>query len=242
MKSVKEAFDLTGRVAIITGGAGLLGVKHAEAIAEMGGIPVLLDLNGGKAKADAKEITATFSIQALGLTTDVTQPRAIASALSKTLEAFGRVDILINNVANNPKVEGTGPSDTHWSRLENFSLDVWHQDLAVGLTSAFLCSKIVGSEMARRGRGVIINITSDLAIIAPDQRIYSQPGGAAAGKTSELLCSQGRAAWVDSLLSHILGGQGRASERDIAWWRIHQPRCWLCPAALQPDTAGADGS
>jgi len=176
MTSVKDAFDLTGRVAIITGGAGLLGVKHAEAIAEMGGILVLLDLNGDKADACAKEIAATFGVQALGLTADVTQLKAIADALSKTLEVFGRVDILINNAANNPKVEGAGLSGAHWSRLENFPLDIWNADLAVGLTGAFLCSQIIGSEMARRGKGVILNIASDLAVIAPDQRIYRQPG------------------------------------------------------------------
>lgn len=175
MTSVKDAFDLTGRVAIITGGAGLLGVKHAEAIAEMGGIPVLLDLDGEKAEARATEIAATFGVRALGLTTDVTQPEATADALSKTLEAFERVDILINNAANNPKAEGVGLSGAHWSRLENFPIDVWHQDLAVGLTGAFLCSKIIGSEMARRSKGVILNIASDLAVIAPDQRIYRQP-------------------------------------------------------------------
>lgn len=175
MESVKEAFDLTGRVAIITGGAGLLGVKHAEAIAEMGGIPVLLDLDGEKAGAHAKEIAAPFEVQALGLTTDVTQSEAIADALSKTLEAFGRVDILINNAANNPKAEDAADKQ-QWSRLENFPLDVWNQDLAVGLTGAFLCSQIFGSEMARRGKGVILNIASDLAVIAPDQRIYRQSG------------------------------------------------------------------
>jgi NAD(P)-dependent dehydrogenase (short-subunit alcohol dehydrogenase family) len=175
MKSVREAFDLTGRVAIITGGAGLLGVKHAEAIAEMGGIPVLLDLDGEKAVARAKGIAATFGVQALGVATDITKHEAIADALSKTLELFGRVDILINNAANNPKVEG-GMGGLHWSRLEIFPLDVWNQDIAVGLTGAFLCSQIIGSEMARQGKGVILNIASDLSIIAPDQRIYRQPG------------------------------------------------------------------
>lgn len=176
VKPVREAFGLAGRVAIITGGAGLLGVKHAEAIAEMDGTPVLLDLDGEKAEVRAREIAATFGVQALGLTTDVTQPKAIAAALSKTLQTFGRVDILINNAANNPKVEATGLSNAHWSRLEDFPLEIWHQDLAVGLTGAFLCSRIIGSEMAQRGKGVILNIASDLAVIAPDQRIYRQPG------------------------------------------------------------------
>jgi len=176
MKSVKDAFDLTGRVAIITGGAGLLGEKHGEAIAEMGGIPVFLDLDSEKTEACARKIATAFGVKALGLVTDVTHPEEIANALSKTLEAFGRVDILINNAANDPKVEGAGLIGGHRSRLENFPLDVWQQDLAVGLTGAFLCSQIIGSEMARRGKGVILNIASDLAVIAPDQKIYRQPG------------------------------------------------------------------
>ncbi len=176
MKSVRDAFDLTGRVAVITGGAGLLGVKHAEAIAEMGGIPVLLDLNGEKAEARAGEITTAYGVQALGLCCDITQPEAVSDALARTLAALRRVDILINNAANNPKVEEVGLSGAHWSRLENFPLDVWHRDLEVGLTGAFLCSQIIGREMARRGKGVILNVASDLAVIAPDQRIYRQPG------------------------------------------------------------------
>ncbi len=173
--SVKNAFNLSGRVAIITGGAGLLGVNHAEAIAEMGGIPVLLDLDGEKAQVRAKEIGAAFGVQSLGLETNITKPDAIANALSQTLSTFGRVDILINNAANNPKVEADVVG-LHWSRLENFPLDVWDVDLAVGLTGAFLCSKIFGTEMAQRGKGVILNIASDLAVIAPDQRIYRETG------------------------------------------------------------------
>jgi len=175
VRSVKDAFDLTGRVAIITGGAGLLGVKHAEAIAEMGGVPVLLDLDSEKARARANEIAAAFGVQALGLLCDVTQAEAVSAALSRILAEFGRVDILINNAANNPKAEDRGHG-LHWSRLENFPLEVWNKDLLVGLTGAFLCSQIIGCELARRGKGVILNIASDLSVIAPDQRIYRQPG------------------------------------------------------------------
>jgi NAD(P)-dependent dehydrogenase (short-subunit alcohol dehydrogenase family) len=84
------------------------------------------------------------------------------------------VDILINNAANNPKVESDG--SRAWSRLENFPLEVWDDDLRVGLTGAFLCSRVFGAEMAKRGKGVILNIASDLAVIAPDQRQYRQSG------------------------------------------------------------------
>jgi NAD(P)-dependent dehydrogenase (short-subunit alcohol dehydrogenase family) len=90
------------------------------------------------------------------------------------LSETGRVDILINNAANNPMAET--PSSPGWTRLEHFSLEQWQTDLAVGLTGAFLCSQVFGCEMARRGKGVILNICSDLGVIAPDQRIYRQPG------------------------------------------------------------------
>jgi NAD(P)-dependent dehydrogenase (short-subunit alcohol dehydrogenase family) len=167
-------FDLTGRVAVITGGAGLLGEQHARAIAGAGGIPVLLDISGERAKRKAEEIAASNGVSALGLEMDITDPAAIAQCLDEVLRRFGRVDILINNAANNPKMES--PAGVNFSRFENFSLEQWQADLSVGLTGAFLCSQTIGSEMARRRRGVVLNVASDLAVIAPDQRIYRQDG------------------------------------------------------------------
>ena len=167
-------FDLTGRVVVITGGAGLLGNQHAEAIARAGGFPVLLDLEIAAPAAKAASIAARFGVQAQGLAVDITSPASLQTALEQILERFGRVDVLINNAANNPKMEQGG--ETAWTRLENFPLEQWHADLSVGLTGAFLCSQIFGAEMARCGRGVILNIASDLALIAPDQRLYRQPG------------------------------------------------------------------
>jgi len=174
--NVMKALDLTGKVAIITGGGGMLGRNHAEAIAEMGGIPVLVDIDGDRAKAVASDITAGYDVKSLGLQCDITKPEAVSEALSAVLESLGQVDILINNAANNPTVEGDNASDVQWTRFENFPLDVWRNDLEVTLTGAMLCSQIIGSEMARRGKGVILNIASDLGVIAPDQRIYRQPG------------------------------------------------------------------
>ncbi len=173
--AVRDAFDLTARVAMITGAAGLLGGKHAEAIAELGGTVVFLDLDGEKANERAAELSAVRGTPALGFGADVTDPEAIARALTLTLESFGRVDILINNAANNPQVSGPGLAGGRATRLENFSLEAWRADLEVGLTGAFLCSQIIGGEIARRGHGVILNVASDMALIAPDQRIYRQP-------------------------------------------------------------------
>jgi NAD(P)-dependent dehydrogenase (short-subunit alcohol dehydrogenase family) len=169
-----DLFDLTGRVAVITGGAGLLGVKHADAIASAGGVPVLVDVAEAAARARAVDVAREHGVDAIGLGADITRLDQVERALADVLAKYGRIDILVNNAANNPKVEAaTGAA---WSRLENFPLGQWHDDLAVGLTGAFLCSRVFGSEMARRGKGVILNVSSDLGVIAPDQRIYREPG------------------------------------------------------------------
>lgn len=170
MRSVKDSFDLSGRVIAITGGAGLLGVQHGAAVAEMGGIPVLLDLMGDRAEAAARDIAQRCGGEAAGLACDITRRGEVENALETILEKWGRIDGLVNNAANNPKVEDA--QSQAWSRLENFPLEQWDRDFAVGVTGAFLCAQVLGTEMARRGRGVIINVASDLAVIAPDQRLY----------------------------------------------------------------------
>jgi NAD(P)-dependent dehydrogenase (short-subunit alcohol dehydrogenase family) len=175
MLSVRSSFDLSGRIAVITGGAGLLGVRHGEAIAEMGGVPVLVDLDCERAQMAAAKIESAYSVRALGLGTDITNPGAVSELLTRVLDSVGGVDILINNAANNPKMDESDPAAPAGSRLENFPLGAWNQDIAVGLTGAFLCSQVLGSEMARRGKGVVLNVASDLAVIAPDQRIYRNP-------------------------------------------------------------------
>ncbi len=171
---VAKLFDLSGRVAIITGGCGLLGYRHAQVIAAAGGVPVLVDLGSTDPMAKAQDLTDSYRVKALGCRADITSPVEVQALLATVLAEFGTVDILINNAAKNPKVESA--SGGGWSRLENFSLAMWEADLAVGLTGAFLCSQIIGAEMARRNKGVIINVASDLALIAPDQRLYRQEG------------------------------------------------------------------
>jgi NAD(P)-dependent dehydrogenase (short-subunit alcohol dehydrogenase family) len=165
-------FDLTGRVAVITGGAGLLGEQHARAIASEGGIPVLIDVSGQAAAERAERISTEYRVPAWGSGVDITRHGELQAFLAQLLERFGRLDILINNAANNPKVEES--AGVNFSRLEHFPLAQWEADLAVGLTGAFLCSQVLGGEMARRGGGVIVNVASDLALIAPDQRLYRQ--------------------------------------------------------------------
>jgi NAD(P)-dependent dehydrogenase (short-subunit alcohol dehydrogenase family) len=179
MKSRFQKFDLKGRVAVITGGAGLLGPMHAEAVAEAGGIPVLADLDGAKAERAAAALARRFKARATGIACDITDPASVEALRREVLRRFGRVDILVNNAANDPKVgkgSGGAAKKGHWSRLESFPVEQWNKDLAVGLTGAMLCSRALGGEMARKGKGVILNIASDLALIAPDQRLYRKEG------------------------------------------------------------------
>jgi NAD(P)-dependent dehydrogenase (short-subunit alcohol dehydrogenase family) len=168
-----SAFDLSGRVVLITGGAGLLGAEHAAAIAEAGGVPVLADVRGADAERAAQSVQERYGGLASGLELDVTSRASCEAGLAQVLSRHGRVDGLVNNAALNPKVEGAGLAAT---RFENYSLELWNRELSVGLGGAFLCAQVFGAYMAAHGGGVIVNIASDLGLIAPDQRIYRRPG------------------------------------------------------------------
>lgn len=167
---------MAGRVVIITGGAGLLGRAHAEAVADAGAMPVIADVNESAASEVARGITERFRVESHAVHVDVTCESSVSGMMRQVLVRHGRLDVLINNAASNPQVESGDTSSDQGTRLEGFSLEVWDRDIAVGLTGAFLCSRVVGTEMAACGGGVILNIASDLALIGPDQRIYRRPG------------------------------------------------------------------
>jgi NAD(P)-dependent dehydrogenase (short-subunit alcohol dehydrogenase family) len=177
MKKAFEKFDLTGKAALITGGAGLLGMEHAAALLESGATVVLTDINN-TALEMAREslIREADASRVLTSVMDVAQPDAIRAVAQELVASGLRVDILVNNAAIDPKVKGDeGVLET--SRLENFPLDQWNLQVAVGLTGAFLCSQVFGTAMAQDGRGgVILNIASDLSVFSPDQRLYRKEG------------------------------------------------------------------
>ena len=171
----KDVFSLENKVIVITGAQGLLGQKHAEAIAAYGGNPVLLDLSKDALELMAYELNKKYSVNASGFMVDITNESQIKQNATLLIEKYGRIDGLINNAANNPKVEKGAKK--HFSRIEDFSLESWNKDLAVGLTGAFLCTKYYGHKIAQNiDGGSIINISSDLGLIAPDQRLYTEAG------------------------------------------------------------------
>lgn len=172
---LNNIFSLKGKTIIITGATGLLGQQHAIAIAAYGGNPVLLDLDVKSVEMLAEKLSKQYSVNATGFAVDITDELQIKANVNLLIKYYGVIDGLINNAANNPKVEES--SEKNFSRLENFSLDTWNQDISVGLTGAFLCSKYYGYEISKNPNGgSIVNISSDLGLIAPDQRLYALQG------------------------------------------------------------------
>lgn len=168
---MNNLFSLSNKVIVVTGACGLLGRSHCEAIASVGGIPVVLDLDQLQAEKFASEISEKYSVESKGFSVDITNEEQIAKNANSLASIFGKIDGLVNNAANNPKVENA--DGKNFSRLENFPLEVWQKDISVGLTGAFLCCKHYGSRISENPNGgVILNISSDLGLIAPDQRLY----------------------------------------------------------------------
>jgi NAD(P)-dependent dehydrogenase (short-subunit alcohol dehydrogenase family) len=168
-------FSLKGKVIVITGASGLLGRQHAHAVAMMGGTPILLDLNQKVINDQAVEIENKYGVNARGYMVDITNEESVKANCELIINHFGKIDGLVNNAANNPKVEES--EEKNFSRLEYFSSQVWDNDLAVGLKGSFLCLKYYGFAISNNGNGgSIVNISSDLGLIAPDQRLYRIDG------------------------------------------------------------------
>ena len=204
--SVKDSFSLEGRVIVITGGVGLLGVKHAEAVAEVGGIPILLDIDQARLDQVVTSLRSDYGVDALGLMCDITSKHNVAECLDNALAKYQRIDGLVNNAANDPKV-GSDADAKKLTRFENLSKEFWEKDIGVGLTGAFYCAQIFGHYMATHGGGVIVNIASDLAIIAPDQRLYRVEGLAEESQpvkpvTYSVVKSS---CWLDQVSCYLLG-------------------------------------
>jgi len=168
-----EKFSLTGKTALITGAAGLLGMEHAAGLLEIGAAVVLTDIGRPALETAQAALGKNFDPQKIMTAVmDVSQPQAVRTVAEALRQEGVAVDILVNNAAIDPKVQGEqGMVET--SRLENFSLTQWDLQVAVGLTGAFICSQVFGSAMSQReGGGVILNIASDLSVFSPDQRLY----------------------------------------------------------------------
>lgn len=167
---MKDLFSLDSQVVVITGGAGFLGVQHGLAVAENGGLPVLLDVSGDSLKR-ASQVFDDMGLQAVLMRLDVTNSVEVSQVARELISTGNMPTALINNVASNPPMLGSG----NLSKFEDFALAQWERDLNLGLTSAFVCSQTFGEIFKKNRKGSIVNVASDLALIAPDQRVYQDP-------------------------------------------------------------------
>lgn len=175
--NIFEKFDLTGRVAVVTGGAGLLGVEFCRTLAEAGAAVAVVDLNPASANGTADTL-AKNGYKSLALPTDITQPDSVNAMVEKTLAEFGRLDILVNSAALDPKFDpdaaakGIAPG-----AFEDYPLGDWNAALNVNLTGMFLVTQACVKQMIEQGKkGSIINICSTYGLNGPDQRIYIKEG------------------------------------------------------------------
>ena len=176
MKTLESLFSIAGRVCIVTGGGGLIGKKHAEAILVGGGIPVLLDIVPQGMERNKAELLEDYPDAVIEtIVSDITDREQLVKIRDQLLKKYGHIDALINNAANNPKVEG-GSNNLAAIQFHNFPLSIWNADIAVGLTGAMLCAQVFGECMTRQNKGVIINISSDYGLISPNQSIYRKEG------------------------------------------------------------------
>lgn len=175
-ESVLKKFDMSGKTAVITGAAGLLGKQFALALAQAGAKVVLADLNAQAAEANALWLREQ-GLKAISVGVDVTDPVSVQTMVQSALEAFGSVDVLINSAALDPKFDPANVGSQGANAFESYSLDAWRQALDVNLTGTFLATQAVVRQMLTQGQGVVVNICSTYGLAGPDQRLYERPDG-----------------------------------------------------------------
>lgn len=162
--NAKKIFDLTDKVVVITGAAGLLGSQYADAFCQVGAKVVLADLDYSKCKEIAVHLEKKNNSIVFAVKLDVSNKKSVNGMIKKTMKRFSKIDVFVNNAA----IE-----DKH-ATFEKMSLSAWNKILSVNLTGVFLCCQEVGKIMIRQNRGVIINISSIYGMVSADQRIYNK--------------------------------------------------------------------
>jgi NAD(P)-dependent dehydrogenase (short-subunit alcohol dehydrogenase family) len=170
--TMPNLFSLNDKVAIVTGALGLIGKNHCIALAEAGASVVVCDLNEDMCGEFAKDLPN----DSIGIGVDITDPGSLKNLRDEVLTKYNKIDILVNNAAINDMFENPSAA-LEQSMFENYPLEMWKKSLEVNVTGMFLCSQIIGTEMAERNYGSIINVASTYGMVAPDQSLYKNEEG-----------------------------------------------------------------
>lgn len=166
--SYRNLFDLTGKAAIVTGGAGILGRHFCAGLAESGAKVAVVDINGDQAVALADHLSERYGSEAIGIGCDVADADSVEAMLERALSVFGEINVLHNNAAS--KSDDLG---AFFASFEDYSLEMWRKVMSVNVDGMFLVAQAVGRQMVKQGRGgSIIQTASIYGLMAPDQGIY----------------------------------------------------------------------
>ncbi|MBI2635383.1 MAG: SDR family oxidoreductase [Parcubacteria group bacterium] len=154
-------FSVKDRVIVITGGAGFLGMQFAKALDDAGATVVLWDKPGAY-------FGSLFHNEV-----DITDEKAVQKAAQAAANFFGKIDVLINNAAMNPAV-GSDEAKQMFAPYEEYPIDLWKKEIDADLTGMMICTQAAAKQMMKQGSGVIVNIASEVANIAVDNRIYGE--------------------------------------------------------------------
>lgn len=160
MKTLQELFDLTGRVAVVPGGAGLLGFQMATGLAEAGASVVIASRNLENCQAKADDIRGRGG-DALAVRLDAGDHESVVAMADQVVAHYGHIDILVNSIMG-----GTGYP------AEDYPPEAWDQAIHATLSAVFYLCQVVGRQMLQQGRGSIINIGSIYGVVVPYQHIY----------------------------------------------------------------------
>jgi NAD(P)-dependent dehydrogenase (short-subunit alcohol dehydrogenase family) len=197
-------FSLEGKVAVVTGALGLLGKNHCTALSEAGANIVVVDLN----ERDCRMFAESLPTKSIGVECDITKENSVKKLRFETVTKFERIDILVNNAAINDMFENPNAA-AEKSKFENYPLNLWQKSLDVNLTGTFLCSQILGTEMAITRKGSIINIASTYGMVAPNQSIYKKENGDQAFyKSPSYPVTKGAVISFTKFLAAYWGGKG----------------------------------
>jgi len=163
----KNLFSLTGKVAVVTGGAGLLGQVFCQALVTAGANVAIIDLDKRATDKTAATIKKAETQKVIAVECDITSPESVSAMVKTVVTQLGGIDILLNNAAS----KGSN-LDQFFAPFENYSLQAWREVMAVNIDGLFLVAQSVGSQMKKQGGGSIIQVSSIYGVVAPDQRIY----------------------------------------------------------------------
>ena len=175
MSKTLELFSLEGKVAVVTGGAGLLGEQFVETLICAGALVVVVDINEAKLDALRAKFSGDLAEKLWCVCQDVSSKAEVEALSLEILGKYSTVDILINNVGLDPKADKEN-KDLLSHSFEDYPLELWRQSIETNLTAPFLCSQILGRIMAENKQGVVVNVASTYGLVAPNQSLYQKDG------------------------------------------------------------------